>query len=190
MRTLSHAGPGQQSSRIAAPALTSRLAPAASQHAGPAEPCPAGRVPTILAMRLASNVLLMLLGLLPSLWPRHAVVIAMYLARAALANAPYPIERAIIMDYVPKSMRAKWSSLESVLGFGWSGSAVAGGFLLDSYGFQFTFVTTALLQAIGTLVRTAFPSSTVPAAVACSLCCMLLARHVSLTQDRLHVGKV
>ena len=127
-------------------------------------------------MRLASNVLLMLLGLLPSLWPRHAVVIAMYLARAALANAPYPIERAIIMDYVPKSMRAKWSSLESVLGFGWSGSAVAGGFLLDSYGFQFTFVTTALIQAIGTLVRAAFLSILVPAAVACSLCCMLLVR--------------
>ena len=114
---------------------------------------PAGRVPTILAMRLASNVILLLLGLLPQLWPKHSLVIAMYLARAALANAPYPIERAIIMDYVPKSMRAKWSSLESVLGFGWSGSAVAGGFLLDSYGFQFTFVTTALLQAIGTLVR-------------------------------------
>ena len=63
------------------------------------------------------------------------------------------IERAIIGDYVPKRMRAKWSSLESVLGFGWSGSAVMGGFLLDHYGFEFTFTFTAIMQIVGTLVR-------------------------------------
>ena len=103
-------------------------------------------------MRLSSNILLAILGLFPSLWPRHGIVIAIYLARSALANAPYPIERAIIMDFVPKRMRAKWSSLESVLGFGWSGSAVAGGFLLDAYGFQVTFVSTAIIQAAGSLV--------------------------------------
>ena len=43
--------------------------------------------------------------------------------------------RSLLMDYVPKEARGRWNSLDSVLAFGWCGSAVAGGFLLDAFGF-------------------------------------------------------
>ena len=32
--------------------------------------------------------------------------------------------------------------------FGWSGSAVVGGFLIDSYGFRITFLITAAMQSV------------------------------------------
>ena len=38
------------------------------------------------------------------------------------------------MDYTLKKDRAKWSSLESVSNFGWSGSALLGGAIIDHGG--------------------------------------------------------
>lgn len=43
-------------------------------------------------------------------------------------------------------MRGRWNSLDSILAFGWCGSAVAGGFLLDAFGFDLTFLITAFFQ--------------------------------------------
>ena len=45
--------------------------------------------------------------------------------------------------------RARWNSLDGVLIFGWSGSALLGGILVDKYGFDVTFRITALMQGIG-----------------------------------------
>lgn len=45
--------------------------------------------------------------------------------------------------------RARWNSLDGVLIFGWSGSALLGGILVDKYGFDITFCITALMQGIG-----------------------------------------
>ena len=45
--------------------------------------------------------------------------------------------------------RARWNSLDGVLVFGWSGSALLGGILVDTYGFDVTFCLTALMQGIG-----------------------------------------
>ena len=55
------------------------------------------------------------------------------------------------MDFVKKSERARWKSLESVSAFGWCGSAVLGGILSDKYDYTFTFLITALLQSVGVL---------------------------------------
>ena len=52
-------------------------------------------------------------------------------------------------DFVAKEHRAKWNSLEAVTGFGWSGSAALGGFLIHRYGFQTTFYLTAGMQLCG-----------------------------------------
>ena len=46
--------------------------------------------------------------------------------------------------------RARWNSIDGVLIFGWSGSALLGGVLIDRYGFDVTFCITAVMQAIGT----------------------------------------
>ena len=46
-------------------------------------------------------------------------------------NATYPLSESILMDFVAKEFRARWKSLESVVQFGWCGSAVVGGWLGD-----------------------------------------------------------
>ena len=43
-------------------------------------------------------------------------------------------------------MRARWNSLDSLFVFGWSGSAMLGGFLIASYGFDTSFLITAFMQ--------------------------------------------
>ena len=45
-----------------------------------------------------------------------------------------------------KEERARWNAAESINRFGWSGSAVLGGHLVDLYGYRFTFLITAGLQ--------------------------------------------
>ncbi len=45
--------------------------------------------------------------------------------------------------------RARWNSLDGVLIFGWSGTALLGGMLIDKIGFGGTFCLTALVQCIG-----------------------------------------
>lgn len=42
--------------------------------------------------------------------------------------------------------RGRWNSLDCLLAFGWCGSAVVGGFLLDKFGFDLTFIITASAQ--------------------------------------------
>ena len=45
--------------------------------------------------------------------------------------------------------RARWNSLDGALIFGWSGTALLGGMLIDKIGFGGTFCLTALVQCIG-----------------------------------------
>lgn len=48
--------------------------------------------------------------------------------------------------------RGRWSSLDGVTVFGWSGSALLGGYLLDAHGFSSVFVATAAMQFTGSLL--------------------------------------
>lgn len=52
------------------------------------------------------------------------------------------------MDFMGcgQRQRGRWNSLNSVLAFGWCGSAVLGGFLLDAFDFDLTFLITAFFQ--------------------------------------------
>jgi predicted MFS family arabinose efflux permease len=50
------------------------------------------------------------------------------------------------MDYAPKSQRGRWSSLDAVTSFGWSGSALLGGFVISRHGFSAVFYVTACMQ--------------------------------------------
>ena len=77
-----------------------------------------------------------------------------------------------MMDYVSKKQRAKWSSLDAITSFGWSGSAVIGGLLVDHFkvacvegspschggvddsrGFRVLFLITASMQMLSTLPK-------------------------------------
>ena len=48
--------------------------------------------------------------------------------------------------------RAKWNSLEAVSNFGWSGTSLFGGLLIDHYNYQISFHVTAFVQLLGILV--------------------------------------
>mmetsp|Transcript_11714 Transcript_11714/g.28866 ORF Transcript_11714/g.28866 Transcript_11714/m.28866 type:complete len:698 (+) Transcript_11714:20-2113(+) len=59
-----------------------------------------------------------------------------------------PLKKSILMDYVPKKTRARWNSIDSITRFGWSGSAVVGGYLVDRYSYSVTFLVTAIMQFV------------------------------------------
>ena len=48
--------------------------------------------------------------------------------------------------------RGKWNSLEAVSNFGWSGTSLLGGLMIDHYSYQFSFHVTAIVQLLGVLV--------------------------------------
>lgn len=51
------------------------------------------------------------------------------------------------MDWVPRHLRGRVNAVDSVRSFSWSGSAALGGFLIQRYGFQRTFLITAAIKA-------------------------------------------
>merc|ERR1711918_254574 len=76
------------------------------------------------------------------------VIVALYIAQTGFFNATQPLMKSILMDYVPKKTRGRWSSVDSVTSFGWSGSAVIGGFLISSYSYRIVFWVTGLCMFI------------------------------------------
>jgi MFS family permease len=74
----------------------------------------------------------------------------LYLVRTSFMNATSALTKSVLMDYVPKRERGKWSALESVNMFSWSGSAAVGGLLVGYKGILFNFCVTAAIQLIAT----------------------------------------
>jgi len=75
------------------------------------------------------------------------ILIPIYVLSSA-QHCTRPLKKSILMDYVPKKTRARWNSIDSITRFGWSGSAVLGGYLVDHYSYSVTFTITAIMQAI------------------------------------------
>ncbi|KAK9821640.1 hypothetical protein WJX74_002867 [Apatococcus lobatus] len=107
-----------------------------------------GRVQVLLLLKCLGVGLLYWMALIPSIWKRPLLIMSVSLARMAFMNSGYPIQKSILMDYVPRSTRARWNSVDTFMNFAWSGSAVVGGFLIDSAGFRITFFITAAMQTI------------------------------------------
>lgn len=53
-------------------------------------------------------------------------------------------QRAMWVSLTINCSRAKWSSMQVLFQFGWSGSAVLGGWLVDRFGFQVAFLVTGM----------------------------------------------
>jgi MFS family permease len=86
------------------------------------------------------------------------VVCLVYVIRTAFMNSTSALTRSMLMDHVPKQERGKWSALESVNMFSWSGSAALGGVLVGLIGILPLFAITAMLQFVATLPMVAlFP---------------------------------
>jgi MFS family permease len=80
-----------------------------------------------------------------------STICVIYIIRTALMNSTSALTKSVLMDSVPKSERAKWSALESVNMFSWSGSAAIGGLLVAYKGVLFNFCITAGIQFLATL---------------------------------------
>ena len=87
-----------------------------------------GRVQASLIFSLAGTACLFLLAKIQNL----PIVILVFVLRGAFQNAIYPIDRSIIMDAVPSDQRGRWNAFESIANMTWSGSAVLGGYLIQS----------------------------------------------------------
>lgn len=56
------------------------------------------------------------------------------------------------MDYAPKSQRGRWSSIDAVTNFGWSGSALLGGIVIRRHGFAAVFAVTSAMQLVSLML--------------------------------------
>lgn len=61
-----------------------------------------GRVPTILLFKLIGVNMMGFMGLFPEIWTELGVIIPVYVVRTAIINSAYPLQKSILMDYVPK----------------------------------------------------------------------------------------
>jgi hypothetical protein len=116
-----------------------------------------GRVQTIILCKglgVASLLVFIFVqrfrGVGPYLKP--LILVPPFLLATALTDATYPLEESTLMDFVPAERRGRWKSLESVSNFGWCGSAVLGGYLVDRFDYSFTFFITALIQGGAVLI--------------------------------------
>merc|ERR1719384_841568 len=80
------------------------------------------------------------------------LALPLYFLRGALMNAKGPITQAITMDLVTTEMRGRWSSIQSIAGFSWSGSAFIGGWVAQSAGYRASFAVTAVVYTISGLM--------------------------------------
>ena len=68
---------------------------------------------TILFLKFSGVTLLAILGLHPRLWSQPWLVIPIYCVRTSLINASYPLQKSILMDFVPKVGLLIWMKLPS-----------------------------------------------------------------------------
>ena len=64
--------------------------------------CSTGRVQVLLLLRLVGFSAMGVMGLFTSLWTNAPVIVTIFLIRTGVNNAGYPIQKAVLMDHVPK----------------------------------------------------------------------------------------
>jgi len=105
-----------------------------------------GRIQVILPSISISILCTFLIGNLTMFYTNAFVMVPLFMIRCMLAWSIGALQGSIVADYTPKSTRARWKALNSVSGMGFSGSAAAGGWIIDNYGFGACFTVTAMLQ--------------------------------------------
>lgn len=107
-----------------------------------------GKIEAMTLLQLFATLMFFLIALIPP----FEFAAFFFLFRGAMMNAGTPIKNGVVMDLVPKRMRGKMSSLESLtFSLVFSLSAGVGGVVLDHYNFQILFMTTTLIYLCGTL---------------------------------------
>jgi MFS family permease len=107
-----------------------------------------GRAQMVWAALVLNSVLTALI----STNKNHFFIVGMFIIRGAVANSSFPIDRSILMDYVPSETRGRWNAVASMASTFWSGSALIGGWLSDKHGYRFTFLITAGIYLVSSFV--------------------------------------
>jgi predicted MFS family arabinose efflux permease len=111
-----------------------------------------GRIQTTLAVPYIGLIFMMLLIIGKNIgwWTSQFkwLIGGLFIIRTALMNATSSISKSVVDDYVSSTKRGCWNSLEFIFIVGWSGSAVLGGLLIGSAGYQNTLTITLFLQFV------------------------------------------
>merc|ERR1711988_1982131 len=104
---------------------------------------------------LSGAAAMITLGALPS--DRHGVwamnwrlCVPLYFISCA-QHCCRPLKKSILMDFSRRQERGGWNAVDSITRFGWSGSAVVGGFIIDAYGYSLAFLVTGAMLATAAL---------------------------------------
>ena len=106
----------------------------------------------MISMRLAGTATLYAIALGDKEQKQPILMCSVFVLRTALMNSLAGIKRSMLMDATPKSIRARWNSLESITKFSWAGSAVLGGFLVEEHGYRFCFLITAIVYSFSQML--------------------------------------
>mmetsp|Transcript_12681 Transcript_12681/g.19043 ORF Transcript_12681/g.19043 Transcript_12681/m.19043 type:complete len:261 (-) Transcript_12681:179-961(-) len=112
-----------------------------------------GRVQTMILAKSIGVLLLFFLALMKTPLSNSGIfVILSYLMYVIMISATDPLEESLFMDYSPRRQRARWMSLDSIVEFGSSASAVLGGVLSDEYNNQVAIFVSTVVQSVGKVV--------------------------------------
>jgi len=105
-----------------------------------------GRPQIIILVQGIAIFCLVMIAFYPPLW----LMVVLFVVRGSLMNSAGPLTRSIMMDYIPKTRRGFWNSLQTVAGgLFWNVSAALGGFLIGDDNFALCFHITAVIYAVG-----------------------------------------
>jgi len=122
-----------------------------------------GRVQTMILAKSIGVLLLFFLALMKTPLSNSGIfVVVSYLMYVIMISATDPLEESLFMDYSPRRQRARWMSLDSIVEFGSSTSAVLGGVLSDEYNYQVAIFVSAIIQSVGIIVFVVFLLPIVP----------------------------
>ncbi|RLN52794.1 hypothetical protein BBJ29_000762 [Phytophthora kernoviae] len=109
-----------------------------------------GRMPIVVITRVLGTLSLLLMAVSHDVTDQSVL----FLAHGAFMQCTDPLRRSVLMDFVPKSHRARWTSLAGLTAASWAGSAVLGGIIVDSYGYRLCFLVAALVYICGLALET------------------------------------
>ncbi|KAG7399857.1 hypothetical protein PHYBOEH_007718 [Phytophthora boehmeriae] len=109
-----------------------------------------GRMSIVVITRALGTVSLLLMAASREVTDQSVL----FLAHGAFMQCTDPLRRSVLMDFVPKSHRARWNSLTGLTAASWAGSAVLGGFIVESYGYRLCFLAAALVYICGLTIET------------------------------------
>mmetsp|Transcript_39307 Transcript_39307/g.97100 ORF Transcript_39307/g.97100 Transcript_39307/m.97100 type:complete len:316 (-) Transcript_39307:174-1121(-) len=110
-----------------------------------------GRAQVIVAARLIEPIAFVVFALAQSPWLASATLIVLL----GIPIGSKSIEKAVLMDYVPKKSRSRWNALESINRGSWAGTAAFGGFLVQHSGYTTLYLVAAGVILLSVLIMCA-----------------------------------